>query len=107
MYTLVLHAQQRWTEPNMCAITTYVYANGRGRFIRTRAAREISHPTIMRLTLPPIQSTRSVKGRNRKNRLDPVQTLVYRELLRNREWTPGAGRKYGSRAQTIRILDSL
>ena len=48
-----------------------------------------------------------MKGRNWKNRLDPVQALVYRELLRSREWTPGAGWNYGGRAQTVRILDSL
>jgi hypothetical protein len=48
-----------------------------------------------------------MKERNSKNRLDPLQALVYRELFRSREWTPGAGWNYGSRAQTVRILDSL
>jgi hypothetical protein len=48
-----------------------------------------------------------MRGRNRKNRLDPVQALVYRELLRSREWTPYTGWNYGSRAQTIQILGGL
>ena len=48
-----------------------------------------------------------MRAKNWNNRLDPVQELVYRELLRSREWTPGTRWNYGSRAQTIRMLDSL